>query len=536
MKKFLFFALAAAFAFTSCTQDETLATAQNGAIDFAVAADKATRSVYDPSITTNGGDNTTAIDNFSVYGFMNEATGVVFNDEIVTKQGGAWTYANTQYWTPNTYYFAALAPANGRAWELTAASGDAAKLGVGTIDFTNDGTQDLLYWAGVSDNTANAVENQPVSILFNHLLSKVKFSFVNQFDNANASIVVKNIVITNAETKGTLNLAVENWWDGENDWSVNTTANFAFGNAAVASETAEEKIAQYTEIESYKHLLLFPVNEKEFEITFEVDLYMGGVKANAEPYRHTVKVTTTLEMGKAYDFKAILNASNVTGNDGEELKPIEFEVEVIDWIEAGEVVVPNSQKVAATEAELVAALALGGEVILTNDIEISTTLNITNNALLNLNGKTIKNKLGNTNTDVIVVAEGDTLTIVGEGTIEAVTGNDGYAVIADGTLIINGGTFKSGVDANNAPNAVIYARNNGRVYVNGGYFPNDNASKFVLNKKDADRATTVIEVRGGKFGTFNPANNAAEEAGTNFVAEGYESVEVETNVWEVRAK
>ena len=94
----------------------------------------------------------------------------------------------------------------------------------------------------------------------------------------------------------------------------------------------------------------------------------------------------------------------------------------------------------------------------------------------------------------------------------------------------------AGLDATNAPNAVIYARNNGRVYVNGGYFPNDNASKFVLNKKDADRATTVIEVRGGKFGTFNPANNAAEEAGTNFVAEGYESVEVETNVWEVRAK
>ena len=51
MKKFLFFALAAAFALTSCNNDETLATAQNGAIGFDVAADKATRS-YDPSITT----------------------------------------------------------------------------------------------------------------------------------------------------------------------------------------------------------------------------------------------------------------------------------------------------------------------------------------------------------------------------------------------------------------------------------------------------------------------------------------------------
>ena len=30
----------------------------------------------------------------------------------------------------------------------------------------------------------------------------------------------------------------------------------------------------------------------------------------------------------------------------------------------------------------------------------------------------------------------------GEGTVEAVSGNDGYTVISDGTVIINGGTFK----------------------------------------------------------------------------------------------
>ena len=177
----------------------------------------------------------------------------------------------------------------------------------------------------------------------------------------------------------------------------------------------------------------------------------------------------------------------------------------------------------ATEAELTAAITKGGLITLADDITISETMNIPadKNVTINLNGKILTNKVDNTNTDVLTVAAGGTLIIDGEGTVEAVTGNDGYAVISDGTLIINGGTFKSGVDANGEANAVIYARGNGKIYVNGGTFPNDSDSKYVLNKKDQDRATTVIEVTGGKFQNFNPGDNAAEGTGTNFLADGY---------------
>ncbi len=181
------------------------------------------------------------------------------------------------------------------------------------------------------------------------------------------------------------------------------------------------------------------------------------------------------------------------------------------------------------------AFQYGGEVVLGEDMEIKHPLVVKAGveATLNLNGKTIKNKAENTDTDVIIVEAGATLTINGEGTIEAVSGNDGYAVIAEGKVIINGGTYKAGVDQNGDTNAVVYARGNGKVYVNGGTFPNDNGTGFVLNKKDADRATTIIEVTGGRFVGFNPADNAAENAGTNFVKAGYESIEVEPNVWEV---
>ena len=179
------------------------------------------------------------------------------------------------------------------------------------------------------------------------------------------------------------------------------------------------------------------------------------------------------------------------------------------------------------------ALVNGGELPLEEDYVIGRPIYVEADAVLNLNGHTIKNAEGNKDTDVIIVREGATLTINGEGTIEAVSGNDGYTVIAEGTVIINGGEFKSGVDAAGAPNAVVYARGNGKVFVNGGVFHNEHTSKYVLNKKDADRATTTIEVRGGLFQNFNPANNAAENAGTNFLAKGYGVIEKENNWFEV---
>ena len=179
------------------------------------------------------------------------------------------------------------------------------------------------------------------------------------------------------------------------------------------------------------------------------------------------------------------------------------------------------------------AFVNGGEVTLTEDYVIGRPLFVEADAVLNLNGHSIRNAEGNADTDVIIVRKGGKLTINGEGTIEAVSGNDGYAIISEGELVINGGTYKAGVDAGDAPNAVIYARGEGKVFVNGGYFPNDNNSTYVLNKKDADRANTTIEVRGGQFVDFNPANNAAENAGTNFVAQGYFSRQVAENVYEV---
>lgn len=179
------------------------------------------------------------------------------------------------------------------------------------------------------------------------------------------------------------------------------------------------------------------------------------------------------------------------------------------------------------EEELEFAATFGGTVTLSEDITLTTPLAVTADMILDLNGHTITNKVENAKTDVIVVEEGATLTINGDGKVTALSGNDGYAIIAKGKVIINGGTYRSGLDKNNDGNCTIYATGKGEVYIYGGDFATTEEDKttHIINKKDADRATTTILIYGGTFKNFNPANNGAEGANTNFVAEGYKSLE-----------
>ena len=511
MKK-IFVAVLAMAGVVACNTVDTLDVPQNPEIRFANAfVENATRAneALDPSTTTN------TLTGFNVWGFMDQTDGTVFVAEDVTGSKGNFSYANIQYWAPgHTYYFAAVAPMNSTNVEVDTATADLT--GLGTIKFTNkNGTEDLLYSAVAVDAPAFG-ESKTVKFTFNHLLSKVKFTFTNGFANDNAKIVVTNIHIADAPKTATVTLT-GNWWEA-NPWKdYEGTTDLAFGDAGEILRGAKQQSAD-------ERLTLPAPATQIYNISFDVELFLGEVSAYKGSKTAVVK-DIELEIGKAYNFAATINQSNIT-EDGSELQPIVFDVEVVkDWVEAdkeGNVVLTEA---VSTEEELIEALSFGGVVTLANDIELTKSLNVALDTVLDLNGHTLKNKVENTATDVIVVAEGATLTINGEGksTIEAVTGNDGYAVISEGTVVINGGTFKAGVDVDGAANAVVYARKNGKVYVNGGNFPNEYNSTFVLNKKDADRATTTIEVRGGQFTAFDPANNAAEGANTNFCALGYVS-------------
>ena len=188
------------------------------------------------------------------------------------------------------------------------------------------------------------------------------------------------------------------------------------------------------------------------------------------------------------------------------------------------------------------AVAVGGEVKLLKDVDISETVIVTKAVKLDLNGKTISNtndlwEKRAADWSLLSVRAGGDLTITGNGTLKAKE-NDCYAVdVQDGAkLTIENGTFVGNVHA-----VYVYQ---GELTVKGGaysiqqkYPDAAKADEFVLNCYDKHRTegTAKITVTGGTFEKFNPANCAAEGAGTNFVAAGYAAKELEGDKYQVVA-
>ena len=370
MKK-LFVGVLAIASMVACMNEETVRVQDPAAIGFeANWVENATRAneAVDPSTTTE------SLTGFKVWGFMDSVDGKVFEGEEVTGSKGNFTYNNIAYWLPgHTYYFAALAPIGGN-WTLNTKAAN--NYGAGVVSFTNEnGTEDLLYAANVESAPALG-EAKTVNFTFSHLLSKVKFTFTNGFTNENMSIDVKNVRIVNAPAAGTIDLAVENWWDNNGDWAlcanadVEKTVELAFGDACDKTAMGETQVA------ANERLTIPASSDYEYEVKFEVALYMGGVEAYKGT--KTSKVSgVALEMGKAYNFSATLNASNFT-EEGKELMPIEFDVvEVKDWVEEtinggaveDELIVLN--EVVTSADEMAAALKSDANIInvkMANDI------------------------------------------------------------------------------------------------------------------------------------------------------------------------
>ena len=178
--------------------------------------------------------------------------------------------------------------------------------------------------------------------------------------------------------------------------------------------------------------------------------------------------------------------------------------------------------------KLVEAIAAGGNINITNNIDAPTALVITTDTTIVNSGEiTIAE---DTVGDGVFKATEGTLTLEGKGIINGVGKNDyNMAVWAteNGKVVINDGYFTNvGATATNDPAHfdLIYASGNGQIEINGGEFKCE-TPKWILNVKDKDRATASIVVKGGKFHGFDPSNCETEGPNTNFVAPGYKVVE-----------
>jgi len=149
------------------------------------------------------------------------------------------------------------------------------------------------------------------------------------------------------------------------------------------------------------------------------------------------------------------------------------------------------------------------------------------NAVWNLNGKTLE-VTGTPKSGVYLNRYYSNLEVNGEGTIRAEGAYGLWNSATSGKIVINGGNIEAQTHA-------VYAEN-GVIEINGGTFKLTNADtaerdennnlRFLINclDKNYKAGTAKIIVKGGKFYEFDPANNVAEGANTNFVAEGYHSV------------
>ena len=323
MKKNLFFVgIAAAAMLASCSNDETVEMPQSKAISFNNAfVNNGTRSVVDPSFTKAN------LGSFAVYGFTQN--GQIFDGQTVASSdgGNTWTYTPPKYWIEgNTYTFAGIAPANTLVSDEMV-SGDKIHM---TVNFTNDdGTTDLLYAA---PDQVTADENflgniQPVSMTFNHQLSKVKFSFVNNMGE-NYNIKVTNVKITDAKKTGTLTIGEENVWSAQTG-----NAELDFGNVITEDDKDDNVaaiIANGKEGETYNERLMIPMdNTGVYTVTFSVELFDGAVSTHT--YNHEVTIQNVeLKPNFSYDFKATLTAENITEPDDPTLQKIEFDVTDIE--------------------------------------------------------------------------------------------------------------------------------------------------------------------------------------------------------------
>ena len=194
------------------------------------------------------------------------------------------------------------------------------------------------------------------------------------------------------------------------------------------------------------------------------------------------------------------------------------------------VVALAAEKTASTYEELKSAISTandGDTIKLLADIDLSQTITVNKTITLNMNGK----KLYNTsdlwdkptaeadNWSLISVRGSGNLTITGNGTFAAKE-NDCYAVDVQesgATVTIENGTFIGNIHAVYVSTGIANVKG-GTYSVQQKYPDPAKGDEFVLNCYDANRAngTAHINVTGGTFKNFNPANNAAEGEGNNF--------------------
>jgi len=344
MKKLVFPLLGGlALIATGCSNDETVEVPKGHAIAFENAfVNKTGRATDLSSATPNFKD-------LKVWGTSSVSDAYIFDAQTLTVNGQMVTYTPPRYWDKNaTYHFMAIgSPVTTNAW--TYAPGDVRGIdhtgAFGTLQFNNEtanGQEDLAY--ATADHTTGATidSEAAVPLNFEHLLSRLRFTFISTMDNG-YSIEVTNVKVMDLPKTGTLYFdnpvspATAMVWQNSVEKFESALTLAPKGE----SQTADTDPVLYGLNEGANTETFFTLPSAEsFKIHFEINLYLtqgsSTIKINDDPYVHEVEVLATqkgedgsdvtgLLMGTAYQFIAQIGPKNINP-DG--MKPIEFTVSV----------------------------------------------------------------------------------------------------------------------------------------------------------------------------------------------------------------
>lgn len=344
---FMFAALAiGAMTLASCSNDEVIETTNAGAIGFKAMSNKVTRA----EVTT---DNFTR---FRVFGCLTDA-GATTNHVVnfpaatatqVTKNEGTWSYSPLQYWAPNKdYYFVAISSnVDNRKWEYTEPESHPAALttagfkGYGTVSFNNgatgaQGNNDLVYAYATRTTDATISNDAVVPFTFNHMLSRIKFKFINAVSSeaANYTFQIKDLKFTSAAS-GTVELGGE---PADLAWQLGTTGEpasvaMATFDGSIADTAIPKKTGSPENDSSYSKVsnpsFIIP-GTYSIGISFDIQVLLNDTPYVKHSRTGSVTITDGFKPGKSYLLSCSIDEENI--NPGG-VKPIKFTVtSVTDW-------------------------------------------------------------------------------------------------------------------------------------------------------------------------------------------------------------
>lgn len=317
MKKniFLWVAVFAVGAMSSCSVDKVVDQAEARYIGFDPFANKVTRGLTNVQF---------GHDNFDVWGMYDAVE--VFKGKTVSWQASSWTYNPLVPWVAGkTYEFAAIAPhVENASYDY---ENDQYSLGEITVNATP--TTQIDYMTATPKTAVDSGSN-PVSFDFNHILSKIDFKFQPKIVDPNAwpspvKIDIKKITLAQVNTVNTYNA---------NNWSTSTTpVDFVKGDASVIGFTTYDG-ADVTVLQNQFSWLVVPQTETAASnraLTIKFDVYTQDAAGayNVKVLTNkvaTVEIATDWAANTVYTYTVYIG-SDVLGQDAY----ITFDVNSADW-------------------------------------------------------------------------------------------------------------------------------------------------------------------------------------------------------------